>query len=148
MVLPLTLRVTGGLCMPCHKRQEREKRERQAELQRQADIDAAIEIQHPEAEIAFLDACAAHCQLDCCGFGAIAMTEEQFRQAANSCGSSVAAQALAAMRDHIRQIGEHRGLVKVFGAYEPADETRNNYALCASLIMQALHPRSAQYNEP
>jgi hypothetical protein len=126
--------------MPCYRHQEQEKEESLAQQQKQTDIQAAVVIQDTDAELRFLNECAAHCELPCCGFNAIAMTPEQFRHAVRACGADVATQTLSAFRDHIRQIGGHQGLVRALGQYEPAEEAKKNYGLCAILIMEALEP--------
>ena len=134
MALPITLKVTEGLCMPCCRQQERETEEQRQLLLRQQ----AITIHETKAETRFFTECAAFCQLDCCGFDALEITPERFRTAATACGVSIATEALSSVESHIREIGQHRGLVVTFGRHEQADKATKNYALCAFLIREAL----------
>jgi len=129
-----TLEMTDGLCMPCHKKVAEEARVQHYLVDRLALEKDSVELPQTPEEDVFLESCAVHCLLDCCGFDALDISEEQFRRSLTEIGHEASMKALNAMNNQLGRIGDHRGLVRSRGHYEDATEIRMNYeSICAIL---------------
>ena len=134
MVLPTTTEKTGGLCMPCFNRDKAQAASEAATFERTLAEHHAITVDTSPDEEVFMQNCAVYCELDCCGFNALDLSDSQVRKSIEAIGIDTAKNALSSMRSHIRQIGDHLGLVKFRGFFESAPETRANYEkACATL---------------
>ena len=120
--------------MPCFNQDKAKAATERAGVKRmQAERDAIILQVSPDEE-AFLRNCAVYCELDCCGFNAVDLSESQVRKSVETIGLDSAKCALVAMRSQSHRIGDHIGLVRFRGFFEPAQETRREYEdACAVL---------------
>ena len=124
MVLPSTTEQTSGLCMPCFNRDKAQAATERAKTERMQAEREAITLPDSPDEEAFLQNCAVYCELDCCGFNALDLSDSQIRTTVESIGLVSAKCALEAIRSQGQRIGGHIGLVRFRGFLEPAQETR------------------------
>ena len=138
MVLPTTTEQTSGLCMPCFNRDKAKAATERAEEERmQAQFDAIILPVSPDEE-AFLQNCAVYCELDCCGFNAVDLSEFQVRTSIETIGLDSAKCALVAMRSQCHRIGDHVGQDRFRGFFEPAQETRRKYEESCAVLERVI----------
>lgn len=98
-----------------------------------AERDAITLIDSPDDEV-FLQNCAVYCEIDCCGFNALDLSVSQVRTVVAKIGIESAQRALVTLRSQGHKIGDHIGLVRFRGYFEPAQETRQKYEeACAAL---------------
>lgn len=127
MVLPSTAERTLGLCKPCFNRNKAQVAAEHAEAERTQAERNAIVLQDLPDEEPFLQNCAVFCEIDCCGFNALDLSDLQVRTSVATIGIDSAKRALRAMRSQSHRIGDHIGLVRFRGYFEPAQETRQKY---------------------
>lgn len=132
-----TLARTDGLCMLCYGRWHLEIKKQQAEATRVERLELernAIVLPETAEEDRFLFSCAVYCEIDCCGFNAIDISEDQFHRSVVEVGLDAAKAALLAMRAQIDRIGEHDGYVRFRHYYEPASAIKTGYQqVCVTL---------------
>ena len=113
--------------MPCHNQDKAQARSECAEAERaNFERDAIVIDTSPEEEL-FIQSCAVHCEIDCCGFNALDLSEPQARRAMQEIGESAAQLALTSMRANRVKIGTHAGLIRFRGVYEDAREASKGY---------------------
>lgn len=133
-MLPSTIAHTSGLCMPCFHRDKAHVAAERAVAERTQAEREAIVLQDSSDEEAFLLNCAVYCDIDCCGFDALDLSDSQVRISVTAIGIDSAKRALVTLRSQGQRIGEHMGLVKFRGRFEPAQETRQQCEeACAAL---------------
>ncbi len=109
-------------------------RKRQREAENEAEKQRAIVLSESPEDDQFLRTCAVYCELDCCGFNAIEISEIQFQRAVTELGLDTSRVAVKAMKDQIERIGEHAGYVRFHGYYESAQTIKSKYQeVCATL---------------
>ena len=103
----------------------------------QAQFDAIILPVSPDEE-AFLQNCAVYCELDCCGFNAVDLSELQVQACVATIGLESAKRALVAVWSQCHRIGDHVGQVRFRGFFEPAHETRRKYEEACAVLERVI----------
>ncbi len=144
MALPQTIDVTGGLCMPCHNKGLAEIQRQSSDAEQELlEKDAVVLTESPEEDL-FLSNCAVHCEVDCCGFNAIEISEEQFRRAVEEIGLETATKALSEMKSQIARIGDHTGLVRFRDDFEQAFKIKQGYEQVCAVLGRVVHEQAGQ----
>jgi hypothetical protein len=129
--------------MPCHKKCQADIERQKAAVTRQLLEGNAVVLPESPEEDAFLRSCEVHCVLDCCGFNAIEISDEQFRRAVMDIGHAAAKRGLNAMKEQLSRIGDHTGYVRFRGHYEPADEIKENYQKVCAILERVTNAEQA-----
>lgn len=120
--------------MPCYNKDIAQARLKRSEAERSnSERDAIIIDTSPEEEL-FMQSCAIHCEIECCGFNALELSEPQVRRAVHTIGVSTAQLALASMRANKLKIGNHTGLIRFRGYFEETREVSEGYKLASDVL--------------
>ena len=148
-VLESLLRQYNGICITCAKQEESTLCITEEKKAYEFAKDNAIILPQSIAEETFFSQCQAYCDIECCGFDAIDISENQFELAIKTIGLETSLEALNNMFKHIDLIGNHQGLVTTMNHYQDAVEAKANYqqvCTCLQSTITKFKTRIIQHN--
>ena len=148
-ILDVILNRNNGICAGCRHENEFKELKIQRDEEHKIATKNALILTQSLAEETFFSQCQAYCDIECCGFDAIDISENQFELAIKTIGLETSLEALNNMFKHIDLIGNHQGLVTTMNHYQDAVEAKANYqqvCTCLQSTITKFKTRIIQHN--